>query len=129
MDINYRSLKQKKLPDLLQICRNDRYKYKYFSKYKRKENLIQFIIRCNSTNIRIVAILVISVPYCILYLISGIKSSIILGITRKNWDNWIFFENMILLGVNYSGILNQISSSSPLWDEAAFFLKNERNLV
>ena len=49
--INFRSLKQKKLTELIQICRNDKSKYHGFSKYKKKFNLILFIIKQNSPNI------------------------------------------------------------------------------
>ena len=44
-------LKQKKLIELTQLCRSDKPKYRGFSKYNKKNDLILFIIRKNNPNI------------------------------------------------------------------------------
>ena len=47
--MNYRDLKQKNRTELLGICRNEKSKYRGFSSYSKKDKLIQFIIKCNSS--------------------------------------------------------------------------------
>ena len=48
MDIS--DLKKKSLKDLKELCKGDRHKYKGYSKYTRKKDLLKFIIRLNSPN-------------------------------------------------------------------------------